>query len=79
MFSRKKNQKGEANPGELPVDSVPANAVASSEDVAAAEGAELAPVDTAKSEVVDYPSGIKLALILLSAYVSMFLVALVRT
>ena len=37
----------------------------------------LRPVSTTASEVVDYPEGLKLGLILLSVFVTMFLVSLV--
>jgi hypothetical protein len=40
--------------------------------------APLAPTTTSASEKMEYPEGLKLGLILLSIFVSMFLVALVR-
>ena len=41
-------------------------------------GADLAPVATTATEDIVYPSGMKLALLLGSVFITMFLVALVR-
>ncbi len=43
-----------------------------------ADGADLAPASTTATQDIEYPSGVRLALILSSIFVSMFLVALDR-
>jgi hypothetical protein len=58
----------------VPTDATPPTALEN--EVPADEA--LAPTQTTQSEMQEYPHGIKLALIMLSIFVSMFLVALVR-
>ncbi len=83
MFSRRAKSKAEpaaaATTSETEAPVPEATAASNTEELRLGEhaGGSLAQVDTTATEDIEYPSGLKLGLLLASIFISMFLVALV--